>query len=87
MIKKLSRTISLLILLGGLGLWAAGGFHRGWTQTKIPEVYVDEVTEIEVVQYRDGFRAGLEVPVLATFLAALVAGGGWLYSRRGRTTA
>lgn len=81
MIKKVSLITSLFILLAGLGLWAAGGFHRGWTQTKIPEVYVDEITEIEVIRFRDGFRAGIEVPLGATLLAAMIAGGGLLCSR------
>ena len=59
--RKISYIVTALIAAATLVLWAAGGFHTGWTQTRIPVHGVDEITGIEFTTYEDGFIAGLEV--------------------------
>lgn len=58
------------ILLRGAGaffvlyvfcVWAAKGYHRGWTQNQVPVKHIDPVTEIEFVTYEKRFVPGLDV--------------------------
>lgn len=62
--KKIPFILATLLAVTGLALWALGGFHTGWTQTRIPVNGVDEITGIEFTTYKKGFVAGLD------FLAA-----------------
>jgi hypothetical protein len=70
---KLAKSIAIVaafILALTLTVWAAGGFHRGWTQTQIPTIDVDPITEIEFVTYRQGFVAGMDFLLSGTGIAA-----------------
>ena len=68
------RVSALVITLAGLGLWGASGAHVGWTQTSVVTLHRDEITGIDFPVRRRAFIAGVEVPVLATAAALLVAG-------------
>jgi hypothetical protein len=54
----------------------------GWTQTSIVTIQRDEITGIDFPIRRRAFIAGVEVPVLATATALLVAGLSVLAQRR-----
>ena len=79
--QKFALILSALILAGALGLWAAGGFHPGWTQTQIPVTGTDPITGIEYTRYEDGFVAGLDVVVAGAGLAGVIAAGGLIAGR------
>ncbi|MBC7772450.1 MAG: hypothetical protein H7210_08150 [Pyrinomonadaceae bacterium] len=68
------RVSALVVLLAGLGIWAAGGARVGWTQTTVVTLQRDEITGIDFPLRRRAFIAGVEVPVLAIAAALLVAG-------------
>jgi hypothetical protein len=68
------RVFALVVILAGLGLWARSGFRIGWTQTSVVMLQRDEITGIDFPIRRRAFIAGVEVPVLATAAALLVAG-------------
>jgi hypothetical protein len=68
------RVSAFVILLAGLGLWAHSGARVGWTQTSVVTLHRDEITGIDFPVRRRAFIAGVEVPVLATAAALLVAG-------------
>ncbi|MEM0967502.1 MAG: hypothetical protein AAGJ81_15245 [Verrucomicrobiota bacterium] len=58
--KKFFYSLSALVGIATLVVWGLGGFHTGWTQTKIPITGVDEITGIEYTTYDDGFVAGID---------------------------
>jgi hypothetical protein len=76
------RTTAALLLLAGIGLWLATGAHRGWTQTSAVSLQKDEITGIDYPVRRDAFVAGIEIPLAAAGLAAVLAGLSFLPSRR-----
>jgi len=65
MIKKSLRILSVAVLLLGAGLWAAHGFHTGWTKTQTEVTKVDEITGLEYKEYEDHLTLGIEVPVVS----------------------
>lgn len=69
--KKIPFILATLLAVTGLALWASGGFHTGWTQTRIPVNGVDEITGIEYTTHKDGFIAGLDL--LAAGLGSAIA--------------
>ena len=71
-IARSLRTLALLVTLGGLGVWFATGAHRGWSQTLVPTMVVDEVTGLEAPVYEERFVAGVD------FLGAALLGAGAL---------
>ncbi len=76
------RVSALIIVLAGLGIWAQSGARVGWTQTSVVTLKRDEITGIDFPVRRRAFIAGIEVPVLATATALLVAGLSVLAQRR-----
>lgn len=68
------RAFALLLLIGTAGVWFSLGGTLGWTKTSIAETKTDPVTEIEYVEYRDGFVPGIE------FLALGVCGAVILFA-------
>ena len=68
------RVSALVIVLAGLGLWANSGARVGWTQTSVVTLHRDEITGIDFPVRRRAFIAGVEVPLLASAAALLVAG-------------
>ena len=58
--KKIFYTLSILVVVATLAVWASGGFHTGWTQTSIEVNGVDEITGIEYTTREDGFVPGID---------------------------
>lgn len=84
---RILQLLAALLALGTVGTWLATGAHRGWTQNKIPETVVDEITGIEVTQYTDGFVAGVDVLALGLGAAAVLGAAALVTARRSRRTA
>jgi hypothetical protein len=76
------RLSALLLLAGGLGVWAGSGARLGWTQTSVVTMQRDEITGIDFPVRHSAFVAGIEVPLLATAIAAMAAGLSVLAQRR-----
>jgi len=76
------RLSALLVLAAGLLVWAGTGAHLGWTQTSVVTIQRDEITGIDFPVRRPAFVAGVEVPLLATVIAAAAAGLSVLVRRR-----
>ena len=70
--KKILRTVVLILAAGSIIFWAAAGANRGWTKTSVPRKIVDEVTGIEGVSYEKHFVPGVD------FLGATLLGAGVL---------
>jgi hypothetical protein len=70
--RKLLRILAGLVLLGGLGLWAATGANTGWTKNRVAINTVDDVTGIEAVRYEEKFVPGID------FVGGIVVGAGAL---------
>jgi hypothetical protein len=66
------RAAALVVLLAGLGVWTAAGARVGWTQTSTVAMQRDEITGIDYPVRRAAFLPGVEVPLAATALAALL---------------
>jgi len=67
------RAAAVVLFLAGLGIWAAAGARVGWTQTSTVAMQRDEITGIDYPVRRAAFLPGVEVPLAATALAALLA--------------
>lgn len=66
--------LAALCAFTGIGMWAAGGFHRGWTKTSVAVEKTDEVTGIVYREYEDKFVPGVEFPI-AGVGGGIVLGG------------
>lgn len=82
--SPLLRLGALLVFLGALGLWIAGGSHRGWTQTSVVEFHIDEITEIEFPVRRDAFVPGVEFPIGGSIAALTLLVLSFVYGRQSR---
>ena len=71
--KKALLSAALVIALGGSVTWFATGAHRGWSQTSVPTMQVDEVTGIETPVYEDRFVAGMDFLGAALLVAGALA--------------
>jgi len=71
--KKTLRIVALIVLLGGLGFWAAKGGNTGFTKNRVEVKTMDEVTGIEAIAYEDRFVPGVE------FLGGAILGAGALW--------
>jgi hypothetical protein len=70
--KRILILLALVVAVGGLGVWFATGAHRGWSQTSVQTMQLDEITGIETPVYEDRFVAGVD------FLGAALLGAGAL---------
>lgn len=72
--RQLTRILAVVILAGTLLTWALLGGRLGWSQTAVPTVKVDPITEIEFTEYESRFVPGID------FLGAGIAGGVVLFA-------
>lgn len=72
--KKAAYIFAGLVAIATVVVWSTGGFHTGWTQTRIPVTGTDEITGITYTQYEDGFVPGLDVLGGGLIAAALIVG-------------
>ncbi|HSH15347.1 MAG TPA: hypothetical protein VLD18_04885 [Verrucomicrobiae bacterium] len=70
--KRILVLLALVVAVGGLSVWFATGAHRGWSQTSVQTMQLDEITGIETPVYEDRFVAGVD------FLGAALLGAGAL---------
>jgi hypothetical protein len=82
--SKIARALlvlALLIALGGAAVWLATGAHRGWSQTSVQTMQLDEITGIETPVYEDRFVAGVDFLGI-TLLGAGALAAGSLFFRK-----
>ena len=70
--KKLLRSLAIIVALAAAVVWVATGANRGWTKTSVPVKTLDDVTGIEGISYQKKFLPGVD------FLGAALAGAGLL---------
>jgi hypothetical protein len=58
--RILLRGAGVFIALFIFCVWAAKGYHRGWTQNQVPVKQIDPITELEFVTYEKRFVPGLD---------------------------
>ena len=68
------RHAALVLLVAGPAVWAVSGARLGWTQTSAVTMRRDEITGIDYPVRHPAFLPGVEIPLLATFAAAALAG-------------
>lgn len=83
-ITRCFQITTIVTLVATVGIWAATGAHRGWTQHHIPVSVFDPITEIEAIHYESGFVAGIDFLVLGAGVAAGCGAVAWWTSRRRR---
>ena len=71
--KKALLSAALVIALGGSATWLTTGAHRGWSQTSVPTMQVDDVTGIATPVYEDRFVAGMDFLGAALLIAGVLA--------------
>lgn len=76
------RLLALGVLVVSLRLWLRDGARIGWSKFKIEEQRREEITGIDYTVSRDGFAAGVEVPVGGVVVAAGLFGLSLLFRRR-----
>jgi hypothetical protein len=79
--RRLLQMLAVLIALGVLASWLATGAHRGWTQTSVKKVTVDEITGLDAISYEDKLIVGLEVLGSGIFGAGLLGGASLLFRK------
>jgi hypothetical protein len=72
--KRILQVVAVLLAVGAITFWAAQGAHRGWTQTRVMEKTVDEVTGQDIVAWKDRFVPGVDFLGGALLGAGLLAG-------------
>lgn len=58
------RLLGPFIALATFARWAASGYNRGWTKNRIEVVKLDEITEIEYIEWVEVFIPGIELLAL-----------------------
>lgn len=76
------RWTALTIAATGFAVWLAAGARVGWTQTSVVTMQQDAITGIDYPVRAAAFRPGVEIPLLATATAAMLAGIAWVAGRR-----
>jgi hypothetical protein len=79
--KRILILLALVVAVGGLGVWFATGAHRGWSQTSVQTMQLDEITGIETPVYEDRFVAGVDFLGI-TLLGAGALAAGSLFFRK-----
>lgn len=80
--RRLLRIIALIIVAGGAVYWAAAGANRGWTKTTRTHMARDAVTEIEYPVVEKHFSPGIDLLAGSIFVAAALAVGSFVMSRK-----
>lgn len=84
--KRILRTIALLLAIGAAITWLTTGANRGWTKTSFPVTTIDPVTGLEGIEYQQRFIPGLDFIGGALLGASLLAGASFLVRKpRGPT--
>ena len=79
------RVLASLIAVSVVGLWLITGAHTGWTKTKVTEMEIDPITEIEYPVTEDKFVAGVEVLGGGLFVALALFGLSFVFAKPSTT--
>lgn len=82
--RILLRGAGVLIALFIFCVWAAKGYHRGWTRHQTPVKQIDPITELEFVTYEKRFVPGLDYLGAGVLVGAALFGATFL-GRRSQT--
>ncbi len=77
--KSALRILATMVLLAGLGIWAARGAHFGWTVNNIEHRARDPVTGITKSTWEKGFIPGWDFLAAAALTAGGMAGASFLF--------
>jgi hypothetical protein len=66
-VRRALQLFAMVLALGASLFWLVGGARWGWSQTRVPVTFEDEVTGLQGIRYRESFVPGVD------FL-----GGAWL---------
>jgi len=80
--KRLLKTIALLIALATIATWAAGGANRGWTKTSREVKTVDAVTGLDGITYEKHFSPGVDFLAAGLAAAGALAGASFLIKHK-----
>jgi hypothetical protein len=83
--RILLRGAGVLLILFVFSFWAAKGYHRGWSQNRVPVKQIDPVTEIEFTTYEKRFLPGIDYLVGGGVTGAMIFGATFLHRRRPKT--
>jgi hypothetical protein len=79
------RVLASLTAISVVGLWLITGAHTGWTKTKVTEMEIDPITEIEYPVTEDKFVAGVEVLGGGLLLTVLLIGVSFVFKKPSTT--
>ena len=79
--KRILRTLALLLVLAAAVSWLATGANRGWTKTSVMVKTPDPVTGIEGISYEKKFLPGVDFLGAAFGGAALLAGASFFFRK------
>ena len=82
MIRKMLQILAALLAVVVIAGWLVAGANKGWTKTSVPVQRTDEITGITVDEYQKRFVPGLEILGAGLFLAAVLAGGSFLFGAK-----
>jgi len=83
--RILLRGAGAFLMLYIFCVWAAKGYHQGWSQNQVPVKQVDPITEIEFVTYEKRFVPGLDY-LVGGLIAGTVIFSATFLGRRGPKT-
>ncbi|HSI10300.1 MAG: hypothetical protein ACAH89_03115 [Rariglobus sp.] len=69
--RILLRMLAGFLALFSFAFWAAAGWNKGWTKTRIAVTEIEPITHLPHTVYKDHFMPGMElfVPALLLCLA------------------
>ena len=79
--KKLLRSLAILVALAAAVVWLTTGANRGWTKTSVPVKTLDDVTGIEGISYQQKFLPGVDFLGAAALAAGLLAGASLCFGK------
>ena len=82
--KRILKSLALLLLLAAAVTWLVTGANRGWTKTSVPVKTLDPVTGIEGISYESKFLPGVDF-LGAAFAASALLAGASLFIRKPKT--
>ena len=82
--KRILKSLALLLLLAAAVTWLVTGDNRGWTKTSVPVKTLDPVTGIEGISYESKFLPGVDF-LGAAFAASALLAGASLFIRKPKT--
>jgi len=82
--KKTLQALAALVTIGVVATWLGTGAHRGWTQTEVANISIDEVTGLTGGPPEKKFVAGVDF-LGAGLLAAVVLASVSLFFRQQTT--